>query len=203
MDSDYRLVILAAMVVVLVGMIAVHIPHMFKGRGLLNMTADWTPAPEPQPGTPSMTSLVPYDLRLISSHLEAGEKPEGFGRGFFLPYRARDWRFAVGVEKLNVLIAVTSRRILLFEVTLRTVHRYRFIPYDQIAYLQPPKPGFLGSSGRVRFGLRSGHEYQMSLFSPLLNEEAMRQERNMAAYLRQIAPRFPLSPRSSTPQAAA
>ena len=178
---------------------------MFKDKTRFNSTADWTPAPEFEQETPIATSLTPYELRLITSYLEAGETLEGFTRAFFVPPRSKDWRFGSGLEKLPLLVAATSRRILLFEVTLLTVHRYCFIPYDEIEYLQPPKPGMLGTSGRMRFGLKSGREYQMDFFGPLLNEEGMRQEQSMAACFRRIASRFGLSPapHSSTPRAAA
>jgi len=175
-------------------MIAVRIPSMFKDTSRLNQTTDWAAGPESQQKTPTMTCLTPYELRLITSHLEAGETLEGFGRAFFVPHRAKDWRFGTTLEKLPLLVAATSRRILLFEVTVMIVHRYCFISYDEIEYLQPPKQGMLGASGRMRFGLRTGREYQVGFFGPLLNEEGMRQEQSMAAHFRRIAPRFASSP---------
>ena len=186
-------------------MIAVRIPSTPRDRSRFNSTTDWTPAPEHRVKRPFVVRLTPYDLRLITSHLEAGETLEGFARAFFVPYRSSDWRLGTGIEKMPLMVAATSRRILLFEVTLLTLHRYCFIPYDEIEYLQPPKAGFLGTSGRMRFGLKSGREYQMDLFGPLSNDEGMRQEQSMAACFRRIAPRFASSPapHSSTPRAAA
>lgn len=210
MDPDYQVIAVVAVMgiafaVGIVVMIAVRIPDMFRDKSRFNSTADWTPASEYQQETPTATCLTPYELRLITSYLEAGETLEGFGRAFFVPPRSSDWRFGSGLEKLPLLVAATSRRLLLFEVTLLTVHRYCFIPYDEIEYLQPPKPGILGTSGRMRFGLESGREYQMGFFGPLFNAEGMRQEQSMAAYLRRVAPRFGSSPapHTSTPQAAA
>jgi hypothetical protein len=43
----------------------------------------------------------------------------------------------------------------------------------------------------VRFGLKSGREYKLMLYGPLLNPEAMRYEQRLAAYLRELGPRFP------------
>ena len=210
MDPDYQVISVAAVmgIALAVGiavMIALRIADMFKDKSRFNSTADWTPAPEYQQETPIATCLTPYELRLITSYLEPGETLQGFTRAFFVPQRSNDWRFGSGLEKLPLLVAATSRRILLFEVTLLTVHRCCFIPYDEIEYLQPPKPGILGTSGRMKFGLKSGREYQMKFFGPLLNEEGMRQEQSMAAYFRQIAPRLGSSPtpHSSTPRAAA
>ena len=210
MNRDYQTigalaVSLAAFVVAMAMRIGVGFRDMFKDKTRFNSTADWTPAPEYQQETPIATCLTPYESRLITSYLEAGETLEGFTRAFFVPHRRSDWKFGSGLEKLRLLVAATSRRILLFEVTLLTVHRYCFIPHDEIEHLQPPKPGILGTSGRMRFGLKSGREYQMGFFGPLLNQEGMRQERSMAAYFRRIAPRFGSSPalHSSTPRAAA
>jgi hypothetical protein len=210
MDHDSQVVVIVAVmgiafVVMIAVKIAVSIPGMFRDKSRFNSTDDWTAAPEYEQETPIATCLTPYELRLITSYLEAGETLEGFTRAFFVPPRSQDWKFGSGLEKLPLLVAATSRRILLFEVTLLTVHRYCFIPYDEIEYLQPPKPGILGTSGRMRFGLKSGREYHMDFFGPLFNDEGMRQEQGMAAYFRGIAPRFGSSPapHSSTPRAAA
>ncbi|NOT32835.1 MAG: hypothetical protein HOP12_01560 [Candidatus Eisenbacteria bacterium] len=194
-----------AFVVGIAVMLVIRIPEILEDKSRLNVTDDWTPGPEHQQKTPTMTCLTPYDLRIITSHLEAGETIEGFGRAFFLPHRAKDWRFGTALEKVPLMVAATSRRILLFEVTLLTVHRYRFIPYDEVEYLQPPKPAFIGMSGRMRFGLRSGREYQFGFYGPLFNDEGMRQEQSMAAHFRRIAPQFASSPvpRTSAPRAAA
>ena len=156
-----------------------------------NSTADWTPAPEHQPEMPPAgTPLHDHTRRIITPHLEAGETLEGFARGHFSPARPQDWKFGSGIEKMPLLIAATSRRILLFELTVLTVHRHRFIPHDAIEYMRPPKPGLFGTSGRLRFGLKSGVEYQMGFFGPLLSDEGMRQEQRLAAYLRGLAPQY-------------
>jgi hypothetical protein len=199
-------VVMGATLVMLIAMlIAAHLPYMLKDKSRFNSTADWTAAPEVEQETPTLTPLTPYDRELITSYLEAGETLEGFTRGFFVPARPVDWKLASGLEKLPLLVAATSRRMLLFEVTLLTVHRYCFIPYDEIEYLRPPKPGILGTSGRMRFGLKSGREYQMGFLGPLFSDEGMRQEQSMAAYFRFVAQRFalPPAPDSSTPRAAA
>lgn len=206
MDPNYQVIgVVVAMGIAFAVMIAVRVPGMFKNESRLNATADWTAGPELQQKTPTMTCLTPYELRLITSYLEAGETLEGFARAFFVPHRLKDYRFGTTLEKLPLLVAATSRRILLFEVTLMTVHRYSFIPYDEIEFLQPPKPRWFGTSGRMRFGTKSGREYQMGFFGPLLNEEGMRLEQSMAAHFRLISPRFGSSPtpRPSTHQAAA
>ena len=207
MDPDTQVVVMAmmgiALVVGLAVMIAVHIPYMLKDKSRFNSTAEWIPAPEYEQKTPTGVCLTPYDQRLITSYLEPDETVEGFTRGFFVPHRPSDWRFGSGIEKLPLLIAATSRRMLLFEVRVLTVYRYCFIPYDEIEYMQPPKPGILGTSGRMKFGLKSGHEYQMGFLGPLFSDEGMRQEQSMAAYFRWIAPRFRSSPTPSDPRRAA
>lgn len=156
-----------------------------------NSTSDWTPVPEHRPEMPPAgTPLTDHTRRIITPHLETEETLEGFARAFFSPARPQDWKFGSGIEKLPLLIAATSRRILLFELTVLTVHRYRFIPHDALEYMRPPKPGLLGTSGPVRFGLKSGVEYQMRFFGPLFSDEGMREEQRLAAYLRRLAPRF-------------
>ena len=187
------MVVLAAFIIIFIVMwVAAHAPYWGKDRSRYNSTDDWTPAPDIQVKTPTLTCLTPYDRKIITAHLEAGETLEGFTRGFFDPARLQDWKFTgeSGLSKLPLLIAATSQRILLFEVTLLTVHRTCFIPYDQLAYLQPPKPGVFGTSGRMRLGLKSGYEYQMKFLGPLFNDEGMRLEQSMAAYLRGVASRL-------------
>src|SRR5687767_4165794 len=156
MDFNALLIGVAIVLGIQLGaMLYARIPGLFQDKSHLNATADWTPGrPEQQQKAPSLTSLVPYELRLITSHLEEGERLEGFGRAFFVPHRAREYRFGGNLEKTPLLVAATSRRILLFEVTLLTVHRFCFIGHDQIEFLQPPKPGMLGTTGRMGFGLR-------------------------------------------------
>jgi hypothetical protein len=192
--AGVMVVMSVALVMALVMMIAAHLPYMFRDKTRFNCTADWTPAPDNPQKCPSLTCLTPYDHRLIEPYLEEGEKLEGFTRGFFVPARPVDWKLGSGLEKLPLLIAATSQRMLLFEVTLLTVHRYCFIPYDELAYFQPPKAQLLGTSGRMKFGLKSGYEYQMGFLGPLFNDEGMRQEQNMAAYFREVASRAGLAP---------
>jgi hypothetical protein len=152
----------------------------------LNSTRDWTPFPPDSQAErpPAGSRFFPYDLRLITSQLEPGETLEGFGRGGFSPPRLLDWKH--GPE---LLMAVTSRRILLFELNVWKVLRTCFIPHDALRFVRPPKPGLLGT-GRTRIGLESGVEYQMEFRSPLFNDEAMEQERRLAAYLQRLAWRF-------------
>lgn len=86
--------------------------------------------------------------------------------------------------------------MLLFERNARyTVLRLCVIGYDAIAYLRPPRPRILGQPGQMRFGLHSGREYQMDFWGPLLSDELMREEERLAAYLRELAPRFAPSSR--------
>jgi len=80
--------------------------------------------------------------------------------------------------------------MLLFEVTVLKVHRTCFVPYEQIAFLDPPRPGMFGTSGQMRVGLRSGRAYQFKFLGPLFSPEGMRQEQRMAAYFRSIASRI-------------
>jgi len=167
--------------------IAVRVRGLFGGNSDLNVTDDWTPGPDKHPKTPTLTPLTPYDLELITKHLESGETLKGFGRAFFVPPRAQDYGRG---SKLPLLVAATSRRMLLFEVTGLTVHRTCFAPYDQIETIDPPKPGVFGTSGQMKVRLRSGREYQFGFHGPLLNAEAMRQEQNMAEYFRGIAARI-------------
>ena len=200
MGPDYHIIATTAVTVVaiagmLVVVIAGRFPDLFEGKSKLNSRADWTPAPEySQEAVPAGTCLAPYELQLITSYLDEEETLEGFAEAFFLPRRFNDWKYADGFSPRSLLVAATSHRILLFEVTVPTVHRFCFIPYDDIAYLRPPKSRLLGTSGNMRFGLKSGREYQMGLVGPLFSEEGMKQEQKMAAYLRQIAPRFGFSP---------
>src|SRR6185436_4916761 len=108
-----------------------------------------------------------------------GETLEGYARGFFVPHRRKDWRFGSGLEKLPLMVAATSRRMLLFEVRLLNVQRTCFVPYDQIESIDPPKPGMFGTPGRVWVRLRSGREFQFGFLGPLFNPEAMRLEQSM------------------------
>jgi len=183
--------------------IAVRVSRQFGGKDGLNATEDWTPGPEDHPETPTLTSLTPYDLQLITRYLESGETLEGFGRGFFVPNRAQDWKIGSGIEKLPLLVAATSRRMLLFDVTGLNVHRTCSVPYDQVESLDPPKPGIFGTSGRMRVRLRSGREYQFGFLGPLLNAEGMRQEQRMAEYFRNISARIARSHAGSSVTGAA
>ena len=171
--------------------LASRIPGLLMARKGFNLTNDWTSVPEFEQ-TPELQSAPPNEAhaRIITPHLEAGETLEGYARGFFDPTRPQDWGMILG-SKHPLLIAVTSRRILLFDLTIRrAVRRYRFIRYDEIQFLDPPKPGVMGTSGRLKFGLRSGLGYQLGFLGPLLNSEMMLEEQRLAAYLRGLAPRF-------------
>jgi hypothetical protein len=176
-----------ALAVMLPVWIAVRVLGRVGGRTGLNSTEDWTPGPDDHPETPTATCLTPYDLKLITRYLESGETLEGFARAFFVPSRAQDWKFGSGLEKLPLLVAATSRRMLLFEVTLLNVHRTCFVPYDEVESLDPPKPGIFGTSGRMKVRLRSGREYQFGFLGPLFNAEGMRQEQHLAEYFRGIS----------------
>ncbi len=177
------------------------VPGLWMTSARFNSTGDWVPAswrrstPEPR------ATCYEGSLEIITSQLAEGETLEGSARGFFSPPRPRDWGPRVGIQKYPLLIAVTPRRIVLFELTLRhTLARTCSIRYDAIQYLRPPKARLLGNSGRLAIGLVSGSEYQMGFLGPVLHEEAMRQEQRLAAYLRWIAPRLPSSraPRALT-----
>ena len=192
-----------ALAVMLPVWIAVRILPAFGGKEGLNVTEDWQPAPDNDPETPTLTSLTPYDLQLITTYLESGETLEGFTRGFFVPARKQDWRFGSGIEKLPLLVAATSRRMLLFEVTLLKVHRTCFVPYDQIESLNPPKPGIFGTSGRMKVCLRSGRTYQFGFLGPLFSAEGMRQEQRMAESFRRVAARIASSTAGSSMTGAA
>ena len=190
-----------ALAVLLPVWIAVRMSGMFRREANLNLTDDWSPGPDDQPETPVLTPLTPYDLKLITRYLESGETLEGCARAFFFPPRARDYRFGAGVSKYPLLVAATSRRMLLFEVTVLKVHRTCFVPYEQIAFLDPPRPGMFGTSGQMRVGLRSGRTYQFKFLGPLFSPEGMRQEQRMAAYFRSIA--FRIGSPSAAGRAAA
>jgi hypothetical protein len=156
----------------------------------LNRTDDWTPGPDDHPKVPAFTILTPYDLQLVTGYLGPGETLEGFGRGFFDPLRREDWRFESGVAKLPLLVAATSRRMLMFKLTLLDVHGTCFVPYEDIESIVPPKPGVFGTSGRMKVRLRSGREYRFGFVGPLMNPEAMEQEQRMAECFRRVAVRI-------------
>ena len=159
----------------------------------MNSMEDWTPGPNR--GAPlkwSATDLLQLGLKIVDEELEEGETLEGLANGFFSPQR--DWNPSPRRLRCPLIIAATPRRILMFELDGgMTVNRFRFISYDEIQYLSPPKPTLFGTSGPLRFGLKSGVQYQVRFLGPVLREEGMRQEQRLAAYLRDIAPRFPSS----------
>ena len=95
-----------------------------------------------------------------------------------------------------MLIAATPHRILMFEVTRLTLHRYCSIPFEAIDSLRPPRPAMMGSSGPMSLGLKSGFEYRLQFYGPLFSDEGMGYEHRLAAYLRWLAPRFSDSPRA-------
>jgi hypothetical protein len=184
--NDYSIAFIVSIVVLGIIALPIVIDQMIRratASPRFNSTADWTPAP-PVPGRrlPAGDPYVAYDPDIIKPHLGSGETLEGFGRGFFRPPRPQDWKYGP-----QLLIAVTSNRILLFEMKRLTVLRYCFIPFDDLRYVNPPQGGRVGSTGIARIGLRSGMEYQMDFRSPLLSEQAMFQERRLAAYFKRLA----------------
>ncbi len=193
------------------------VPGLWMTSEQFNATADWTRAgPHDQPPMSHAATTIDSSLRIINVHLERGETLEGFARGFFSPPRPVDWNPTLSTLKCPLLIAVTPHRMMLFEVAMLDgaaawthpnalkVLRLCSIGYDAIEYLRPPKRGVLGTSGALRFGLRSGREYQMGFLGPLFSDEGMREEQRLAAHLRRIAPRFASSraPRTTTQRAA-
>jgi hypothetical protein len=159
----------------------------------MNLTDDWTPGPNR--GAPfkwSMTNILELGLQIVDKELEPGETLEGFARGYVSPQR--DWNPSLRRLKCPLIIAATPRRILMFELDAgMTLTQFRFIGYDEIQYLSPPKEATFGTSGPLRFGLNSSLQYQVQFFGPLFNDEGMRQEQRLAAHLRQVAARFPSS----------
>jgi hypothetical protein len=186
---SFSLVLAMTLFVMLAVFVALRLGRLRATPGL-NETDDWMPGPDDHPKTPTLTPLTPYDRKLISAHLEPGETLAGFARGFFVPARPRDYKFGTGLEKLPLLVAATSRRILLFEVKLLKVYRTRFVPYDEVAFIEPPKPGLFGTSGKMKVGLRSGRAYQFGFLGPVLNAEGMRQEQQMAEHFRRMSVRI-------------
>ena len=172
--------------------IGVAIPGLWQTSSQFNSTEDWAPTNLALPAfDPFQDSVMDRELRIINHHLDRGEALEGFARGFFSPPRPVDWQLAAMGLKSPLLIAATPHRMLLFELESRLIpSKVCFVEYDAIGSLQPPKPGVLGTSRRMRFSLHSGKQYQMSFSGPLLDEELMRQEQRLAAYLRGLAPRF-------------
>ena len=72
--------------------------------------------------------------------------------GFVVGERGAMYRVdGSALEKLPLVVAATSRRLLMFEVTLLTVHRTCFVPYSEIVSIEPPKPGLFGTSGHTHF----------------------------------------------------
>jgi hypothetical protein len=172
------------------------IPGLWQTTSQFNSTSGWTPASEhDQVPLPPMATGLEKGPRIITPHLETGETLEGFAYGFFHPPRPQDWGPRGGGSKYPVVIAVTPRRMLLFELKSypQVVLRHCFIEYDAIQYLRPPKQGFLGTSGPLRFGLFSGLEYQLGFLGPIIYPEFLRQEQRLADYLRRLAARYPSS----------
>lgn len=196
--DDNRLIalVVAAVVISLVpaAIFLASIPAMIQiwaSRGRLNSKTGWTPVPqEGQARAPMGADLNPWFRGVINRHLEPGETLEGYARAFFRP--SLDLRTRAGLLGY-LLIAMTSRRILLFDLGVRTVCRYCLIKFEDLEYLCAPQPGRWGTSKSLRFGLHSGREYQLDFRGPLLNAEGMGQEQNLAAYFRSIGPRFPSS----------
>src|SRR5690349_16297395 len=90
-----------------------------------NNTAHWTPAHDfVAENPPTGTVLVEYQHRIVTRYLEPGEELEGFAQARFDPLRPQDYGFGKGGSSFCVLIAATPRRLLMFEVTRLTLHRY-------------------------------------------------------------------------------
>jgi hypothetical protein len=199
--------IYAAMAIVLVLTIPVwSVFRMRAGRREadgFNQTDDWAPGPDDHPKTPQLTCLTPYTRELILPHLESDETLVGFARGSFDPARSKDWKPGSGLEKLPLLVAATSRRMLLFEVRVLNVLSTCFVPYEEIEAIEPPKPGLFGTSGRMSVRLRSGRQYRFGFLGPLLDDEGMATEQAMAEQFRQVAGQIDSGRRSWATRAAA
>ena len=182
------------LVVIAVFAIAARIPSLRMPKGF-NSTAEWTPVPEFEHASDSSEgSLSESWLAIITPHLEGDETLEGYARAAFNPPRPQDWSFAA--SRFPLLIAVTSRRLLMFELNRHLIlTRYRFVDYGDIRYLRPPKPGFFGAKGKMRFGLDSGREYQLTFLGPIVDAECLQQESRLAAFLCR-------APRLATPRVA-
>jgi hypothetical protein len=196
MDNRLIALVVAAVVISLIptAIFLASIPAMLQiwaSGGRLNSKTGWTLVPQQgQTRAPIGVDLNQWFRGVIMPHLEAGETLEGHARGFFRP--SLDVRIKSGLLGY-LLVAVTPRRILLFDLSQRTVCRTCVIEHDDIEYLCPPQPGLWGTSGSLRFGLHSGREYQIEFVGPLLSAEGMGQEQNLAVYFRSIGPRFPSS----------
>ncbi len=203
MDSGTFLALGMGLAVVIAVTLGASLPHMLARRDGLNETEDWTPGHGYHEDAPSGRCLTPFTLRLVTSYLEHDETLEGFARGMFFPARRKDWKFGSGIEKLPLIVAATSRRVLLFDVTLLTVHSTCFVRYDAIASIDAPKTGRLGTSGRMRLVLKSGREYQFGFHGPLLDSKGMEYEQDLAEHFRQAAARLESSPDGAPLRAAA
>jgi hypothetical protein len=168
-----------------------------------NRTDDWAPGPDEHRKAPQLTCLTPHTRELILPHLESGETLVGFGRAFFDPARRKDWKPGSGLEKLPLLVAATSRRMLLFEVRVLNVQSTCFVPYEEIEAIEPPKPGLFGTSGRMSVRLRSGRQYRFGFLGPLLDDEGMAMEQAMAEQFRHVAAQIDSGSRSWPTRAAA
>jgi len=163
-----------------------------------NRTDDWIPGPERDAPVQwwSIVDRIELNRKIVAGYLQPGETVEGRAAGFFSPPRREDWIPSFQRLKHPLTIAVTSRRIMLFEVGMSfTVQRYCFIEWDELDYLDPPNLTPL-ATGVMRFRLRSGREYQIGFLSPLGSEEGMRQERRLADYVKRVAARL-ASPEAS------
>src|SRR5215467_12714870 len=119
-----------------------------RTTGPFNVTKHWSPVPEEgQERAPTGTPLAGWFRRVISARLEEGETLEGFAQAFFSPPRPSDWGIKLGLDTHPLLVAVTPRRLLLFEFGYLTVKRFCAIGFEEIRYLIPPKPGAFGMSG--------------------------------------------------------
>ena len=157
-----------------------------------NKTDDWIPGPQRDAPVKwwSIVDRLELNRKIVAAHLQPGETVEGHAAGFFSPPRREDWVPSFQRLKHPLTIAVTSRRIMLFEVNMGfTVQRYCFIDWDQVEHLDPPTASKL-ATGNLRVGLISGRVYQVGFLSPLASEEGMRQERRLADYCARMAPRL-------------
>lgn len=182
------------------GAVLVHFVTRFgrELRGLwmttsrFNSTRDWTVLERgDQEPAPLYRPLEAWCLRLLEPHLGSGERLEGFARACFSPSRPVDWGFKLGLDQTPLLVAATSRRLILFELGFRTARRSCFIRLDEIRSLRAPRVGSLGTSGPLWLQLGSGREYQLQFVGPLFDDQAMRYEQRLAAHLRAIESRYP------------
>jgi hypothetical protein len=163
----------------------------WQTRGGLNSIANWTLVSDESLNLPVGTLLMPYELRFIESRLETGETLEGFTHAMFQPCPPDYHTHMIKVYGFPLLIAGTSRRILLFEFYKYTLRRQCTIALDDLESVTPPKPALWGASGPTAFRSRFAGSYRLIFNGPLLNPEALQYEQRLAEYFRVLARRFP------------